>query len=113
MELEVSGPLRDYLQELERDFSGGGLEFVDEEEEVDETEPESEGDESGWRAWECLSELAMVCWMWGGSEFHASGSGRYTGLGGGYTNILRLLWWQFGVCGRLSGASNRRDMERF
>ena len=29
-----------------------GLEFMDEEEEVDETEPESEGDESGWRAWE-------------------------------------------------------------
>ena len=27
-----------------------GLEFMDEEEEVDETEPESEGDESGWRA---------------------------------------------------------------
>ena len=61
VELEVSGPLRDYLQELEWDFSGGGLEFMEEEEEVDETEPESEGDESGWRAWECLGELAMVC----------------------------------------------------
>ena len=62
MELEISGPLRDYLQELERDFS---LEFVDEEEDDDEVaddmEPESEGDESGWRAWECLGELAMVC----------------------------------------------------
>ena len=37
---------------------GGGLEFADEEEEVDEavdeTEPESEGEVSGWRAWECL-----------------------------------------------------------
>ena len=120
VELEVRGPLRDYLQELERDFSGGGLEFVDEEEEVDETEPESEGDESGWRAWECLSELAMVCCedcgllqprhphqvptqgssrMWCGGELHASGCGRDTGLGGGYTNILRVLWWQLGVCG--------------
>ena len=61
VELEVSGPLREYLQELERDFSGGGLEFVDEEEDIEETEPESEDGESGWRAWECLSELAMVC----------------------------------------------------
>ena len=44
---------------------GGGLEFADEEEEVDEavdeTEPESEGEVSGWRVWECLGELAMVC----------------------------------------------------
>ena len=40
VELEVTGPLRDYMQELERDFSGGGLEFVDEEEEVEETERE-------------------------------------------------------------------------
>ena len=65
VELEVSGPLRNYLEELERDFSGGGLEFVDDEEDVeevvDEMEPESEGEQSGWRAWECLGELAMVC----------------------------------------------------
>ena len=33
----------------------------DVEEVVDEMEPESEGEQSGWRAWECLGELAMVC----------------------------------------------------
>ena len=64
VELEVSGPLRDYLEESERDFSGGGLEFVDDEEDVeevvDEMEPESEGDQSGWRAWECL----LGSWRW-------------------------------------------------
>lgn len=32
----MGGPLRDYLQELERDFSGGGLEFMDEDNHTDE-----------------------------------------------------------------------------
>ena len=85
-------------------------------------EGDAEGVELGvlWRLWPSSTETSTSgpnrkpqgsSWMWGGGEFHASGSGRYTGLGGGYTNLLRLLWWQLGVCGRLSGASNWRDME--
>ena len=119
MELEISGPLVDYLQEVERDFNGGGLEFVFEEENDDEvaddTEPESEGDELGWRALECLGKLAIICcgdcgllqsrhphqvptenpkrslWLWGGDELHASDGGRYAGFGGSDTDFLPLL----------------------